>query len=198
VTELGWPMRTVASASGVSVRTGYKWLAHYRAEGPAGFADRSCAPHRRPRRTRPRLEQWILGLRAHPGELVHVDSKARGRIAAVGHRVHGDRTTRVRGIGWELVHVCIDDASRLAYSEVLTTTQQHDAVGFLERAVAWSAARGVRIARVMTDNGSAYLARRWAATCTRLGLRHLRTRPYTPRTNGKAERFIQTLLREWA
>jgi transposase InsO family protein len=136
--------------------------------------------------------------RAHPGELVHVDTKALGRIAGVGHRIHGDRTTRVRGIGWEHVHVCIDDASRLAYSEVLTTNQQHDAVGFLERAVAWFAARGVRIARVMTDNGSAYLARRWAAACTRLGLRHLRTRPYTPRTNGKAERFIQTLLREWA
>ena len=114
------------------------------------------------------------------------------------HRIHGDRTTRVRGIGWEHVHVCVDDASRLAYSEVLATNQQQDAVAFLERAVGWFAARGVRIERVMSDNGSAYVARSWAATCARLGLRHLRTRPYTPRTNGKAERFIQTLLREWA
>jgi transposase InsO family protein len=94
------------------------------------------------------------------------------------------------------VHVCIDDASRLAYSEVLATNQQRDAVGFLERAVAWFAARGVRVTRVMTDNGWAYRKRPWAATCTCLGLEHLRTRPYTPRTNGKSERFIQTLLRE--
>src|SRR4029450_8944679 len=94
--------------------------------------------------------------------------------------IHGDRTTRVRGIGWEHVHVCIDDASRLAYSEVLATNQQHDALGFLERAFAWFAARGVRIAGVMTDNGAAYRAWSWAAACTRLGLRRLRTRPYTP------------------
>jgi transposase InsO family protein len=94
--------------------------------------------------------------------------------------------------------VCVDDASRLAYSEVLATNQQHDAVAFLERAAAWLATRGVRIERVMSDNGSAYNARAFAAACARLGVRYLRTRPYTPRTNGKAERFIQTLLREWA
>jgi transposase InsO family protein len=130
--------------------------------------------------------------------LVHVDIKALGRIAVPGHRVTGQHTHRTRGIGWEHVHVCVDDASRVAYVELAATQQQHEAVAFLERAVAWFAARGVGVVRVMTDNGSAYRARSWKAACARLGLRHLRTRPYTPRTNGKAERFIQTLLREWA
>jgi transposase InsO family protein len=135
---------------------------------------------------------------ARPGELVHVDTKALGRIGMVGHRITGVRQHRTRGIGWEHVHVCIDDASRLSYVEVRATNQQADTVAFLERAVAWFAARGVRIERVMSDNGSAYVSRRFAAACAALGLRHLRTRAYTPRTNGKAERFIQTLLREWA
>jgi transposase InsO family protein len=136
--------------------------------------------------------------RAQPGELLHVDIKSLGRIRGIGHRIHGDRRTRVRGIGWEHVHVCIDDATRLAYVEVLPTAQWPDAVGFLERAVAWFTAQSIRVERVMTDNGSAYLSRAFRALCARLGLRHVRTRPYTPRTNGKAERFIQTLLREWA
>lgn len=136
--------------------------------------------------------------RARPGELVHVDIKPLVRIERVGHRIHGDRTTRVKGAGWEYVHVCVDDASRVAYVELLPTLEQHDAVPFLERAIGWFAVHGVRVERVMTDNGSAYISRRFAQLCQRLGLRHLRTRPYTPRTNGKAERFIQTLLREWA
>jgi transposase InsO family protein len=136
--------------------------------------------------------------RARPGELLHVDIKSLGRIGQVGHRIHGDRRTRIRGIGWEHVHVCVDDRSRVAYVELLPTLGYGDAVGFLERAVAWFAARGVQAERVLTDNGSAYLSRAWRATCARLGLVHKRTRPYRPRTNGKAERFIQTLLREWA
>ena len=136
--------------------------------------------------------------RERPGELLHVDIKSLGRIGQVGHRIHGDRRTRVRGIGWEHVHVCVDDRSRVAYVELLPTLGYVDAVGFLERAVAWFAARGVRAERVLTDNGSAYLSRAWRAACARLGLAHKRTRPYRPRTNGKAERFIQTLLREWA
>ena len=136
--------------------------------------------------------------RARAGELLHVDIKPLVRIERVGHRIHGDRTTRVKGAGWEYVHVCIDDASRVAYVELLPTLEQHDAVPFLERAIGWFAAHGVRVERVMTDNGSAYISRRFGQLCQRLGLRHLRTRPYTPRTNGKAERFIQTLLREWA
>ena len=136
--------------------------------------------------------------REHPGELLHVDTKALGRIVRPGHRVTGDRRHRIRRVGWDHVHVAIDDASRVAYVEVLRTQQIPDAVGFLARAVAWFAAHGVRVERVMTDNGSAYRSRAFQATCAQLALRHLSTRPYTPRTNGKAERFIQTLLREWA
>ena len=116
----------------------------------------------------------------------------------MGHRIHGDRRRQTRGIGWEHVHVCVDDASRVAYVEVLASATQVDAIGFLTRAVGWFAQRGVSVERVMTDNGSAYVSRAFATTCDRLALRHIRTRPYTPRTNGKAERFIQTLLREWA
>ena len=136
--------------------------------------------------------------RTRPGELVHIDTKALGRFTQVGHRITGDWRHRCRGHGWEHVHVCIDDATRVAYVEVLPTLQLADALGFLERARAWFAARGVRIEAVMSDNGSAYRSRAFAAMCAATGLRHLRTRPYTPRTNGKAERFIQTLLREWA
>jgi len=137
--------------------------------------------------------QW-----ARPGALLHLDVKKLGRIGRVGHRISGDRRRRVRGIGWEYVHVAIDDASRLAYVEVLrdeggvTTTQ------FLWRARAWFRRHGVRVRRVLTDNGSGYVSARFARLCHSAGMRHLRTRPYTPRTNGKAERFIQTLLREWA
>ena len=136
--------------------------------------------------------------RAQPGELLHVDTKALGRIVRPGHRVTGNRRHRTRRVGWDHVHVAIDDASRVAYVEVLPTQQIPDAVDFLARAVAWFAAHGVRVERVMTDNGSAYRSRAFQATCAQLALRHLSTRPYTPRTNGKAERFIQTLLREWA
>ena len=136
--------------------------------------------------------------RERPGELLHVDTKRLGRIGRVGHRIHGDRTTRVRGIGWETVHVAIDDATRIAYVEVLADEQTPTVVGFLARAHAWYAARGVPVLSLMTDNGSAYRSHAVRAYLGAQGIRHLRTRPYTPRTNGKAERFIQTLLREWA
>jgi transposase InsO family protein len=136
--------------------------------------------------------------RARPGELLHIDTKKLGRIEAVGHRITGDRRDSKRGAGWEYVHVCIDDASRLAYSEVLADERKDSAVPFLERAVAWFARHGVTVERVMTDNGSAYRSRHWHHACGALALRHMRTKPYTPRTNGKAERFIQTSLREWA
>ena len=136
--------------------------------------------------------------RSRPGELLHVDTKKLGRIARVGHRIHGDRTTRVRGIGWEYLHVCVDDATRLAYTEVLTDEKGETCAAFLQRAVAWYRGLGIEPERVMTDNGSGYVSRVFRAALTRLRTRHLRTRPYTPRTNGKAERFIQTALREWA
>jgi len=136
--------------------------------------------------------------RERPGELLHIDTKKLGRIGRIGHRIHGDHSRRMRGIGWEILHAAIDDASRVAYSEVLADELATTAVGFLQRARAWYAARGIRIESVMTDNGSAYRSRVWRATLQAAGLRHLTTRPYTPRTNGKVERFIQTLLREWA
>ena len=136
--------------------------------------------------------------RDRAGELIHVDIKKLGRIGRVGHRIHGDRTTRVRGIGWEFVHVAIDDASRMAYAEVLPNERSPSSTAFLRRSVAWFQNRGVTVQAVMSDNGSCYVSHRFKATCQKLQLRHLRTRPYRPRTNGKAERFIQTLLREWA
>ena len=133
-----------------------------------------------------------------PGDLLHVDIKPLGRIGCVGHRIHGDRRRATPGVGWEYVHVSIDDHSRIAYVEVLADQLGTTCAAFLVRAVAWFATRGIAVRRVMSDNGSGYVSRIFRTTCADLGLRHLRTRPYTPRTNGKAERFIQTLLREWA
>jgi transposase InsO family protein len=133
-----------------------------------------------------------------PGELIHVDVKKLGRIGQPGHRVNGDRTTRVRGIGWEYVHVCVDDATRLAYVEVLPDERKETAAAFLRRATAWFARRGVIVERLLTDNGACYRSRHHRAVCDELAIRHSMTRPYRPQTNGKAERFIQTLLREWA
>jgi transposase InsO family protein len=138
--------------------------------------------------------------REHPGELIHLDIKKLGRFDSPGHRVTRSRVgqSRSRGIGWEFVHVCIDDASRVAFSQVLADEKQHSAVAFLKAAVAYYRSLGVTVARVMTDNGSCYRAKAFRKACAELGLRHIRTRPYTPKTNGKAERFIQTALREWA
>lgn len=138
--------------------------------------------------------------RSCPGELVHLDVKKLGRFHRVGHRIHGDRTgqTQSRGVGWEYVHVCIDDATRLAYVEVLRDERGVTTVGFLRRAAAWYRRHGIRIERVMSDNGSNYVSLDFRAACDALGARHIRTKPYCPKTNGKAERFIQTLLREWA
>jgi transposase InsO family protein len=136
--------------------------------------------------------------RKRPGELIHIDVKKLGRIGRPGHRVHGDRTMRTRGVGWEFVHVCIDDATRLAYVEVLANERKETATAFLRRAVAWFGRRGIVVEQLMTDNGSCYRSRLHRCVCDELGIRHLFTRPYRPQTNGKAERFIQTLLREWA
>jgi transposase InsO family protein len=142
--------------------------------------------------------------RARPGELLHLDVKKLGRIGCAGtrgRRVTGQRRQGYRqaGLGWEFLHVAIDDYSRVSYAELLPNEQQSSAVTFLARAAAWFHRHGVqRIERVMTDNGSAYVSHAFGAAVQALGARHLRTRPYTPRTNGKAERLIQTLLREWA
>jgi transposase InsO family protein len=136
--------------------------------------------------------------RPQPGELIHIDVKKLGRIGREGHRIHGDRTRRTRGLGWEFVHVCIDDCTRMAYVEVLENERADTVCAFLERAVGWFAEHGIQVQRVMTDNGNGYRSHAHAAVCRRLGIRHIFTQPYRPKTNGKAERLIQTLLREWA
>ena len=139
--------------------------------------------------------------REKAGELIHLDIKKLGRIGSVGHRITGRQSgvlNRHHGIGWEFVHVCIDDASRVAFVQVMADQRKESAVAFLQAAVAYYAKLGVRIERVMTDNGSCYRSKTFRAACTRLGLRQIFTKPYTPKTNGKAERFIQTALREWA
>ena len=147
--------------------------------------------------------------RSRPGELVHVDVKKLGRIErGAGHRITGKRRTNPRRtdgsgiprrqVGWEFVHVCVDDATRLAYAEVLGDERATTAVGFLRRAVRFFARHGVEVERVLTDNGSAYRSTIHAIACRALGVKHLRTRPRRPQTNGKAERFIRTLLGGWA
>jgi transposase InsO family protein len=152
--------------------------------------------------------RWRLGpveppnryCRRHPGELMHVDVKKLGRFNHPGHRVTGRNPGYKRNYkaGWEFVHVAIDDTSRLAYLEVLADEKAVTCVGFLERAIAWFAEHGVTVERVMTDNGTGYRSKVHGAAIDRLGIKHLRTQPYRPRTNGKAERFIQTMLRECA
>jgi transposase InsO family protein len=142
--------------------------------------------------------------RENPGELIHIDIKKLGRIDGVGHRITGDRKGqsnrrgRGEGLGWEYVHVCVDDASRIAFAQVMPDERKESAAAFLEAALAYYQSLGVTVARVMTDNGACYKAFAFRDACRARNLRHIRTKPYTPKTNGKAERFIQTALREWA
>jgi transposase InsO family protein len=137
---------------------------------------------------------------ARPGAMIHMDVKKLGRFSGVGHRITGDRSTATRtvGRGWEFVHVAIDDNSRIAFSQIMPDEKQDSAIAFLKAARAYYRSLGIRIERVMTDNGSCYKARNFAKACRRRGIKHVRTKPYTPRTNGKAERFIKTALNEWA
>ena len=138
--------------------------------------------------------------RDSPGEIIHMDIKKLGKFNRVGHRITGDRhgQSSARGIGWEFVHVSIDDHSRLAFSQVLESERKECAMAFLKAAVAWYKGLGITIERVMTDNGSCYRSKAFNKLCKAMGIRHIYTKPYTPRTNGKAERFIQSSLREWA
>jgi transposase InsO family protein len=136
--------------------------------------------------------------RQRPGELVHLDVKKLARFWRIGHRITGNRRNASDGAGHDFVHVAIDDATRLAYVEILPDEKRTATTGFLLRALRWFRDRGIRVERIMTDNGPGYVARLFAKACRWLRIRHIRTRPYTPKTNGKAERFIQTLLREWA
>jgi transposase InsO family protein len=242
----GWKIEAACEAAGVSVRTGYKWLARYRQGDPCWHQDRTSSPRRCPHRTPQAIIREIdrlrrqrmsgmaiasmlgvarstvglilrrLGLnrlaalepkapvvryeRARPGELIHIDIKTLGKIDGIGHRITGYYAGhhRARHVGHEHLHVAVDDASRLAYVELLPSLGREDATGFLNRALAWYAKLGAKVERVMTDNGSAYRSKLFAAALQQAKARHIRTRPYTPRTNGKAERFIQTSLREWA
>ena len=185
-----------------------------RAAAPAAHAD---APHRRARGAK-RLDRqpWLarLGLSSlkaldpvrpvvryehvAPGEMLHMDTKKLGRIVRPSHRVTGDRRDSVEGAGWEFAHVAIDDHSRAGFVQMHADERKDSAVEFLKATVAHFAAHGVRIKRLLTDNGSAYRSKLFNKTCQALGIKHTYTRPYTPQTNGKAERFIQTCLREWA
>jgi transposase InsO family protein len=133
-----------------------------------------------------------------PGQLVHIDVKKLGRIERAGHRITGTRVGQRKGAGWERVHVAVDGATRLAYVEVLADEKKETACAFLERAITWFAAQGITVERILTDNGAAYRSHLHRDLCTRLGIRHSRTRAYRPRTNGKAERFIKTLTQRWA
>jgi transposase InsO family protein len=135
---------------------------------------------------------------SQPGEMIHLDIKKLGRIDGVGHRITGDRSKRKRGAGWEYLHVCVDDHSRLAYTELLPDEKATTSTCFLIRAAGWLERHGVKVKRVMTDNGSGYRSHLFLTACQTLGAKPTKTRPYTPRTNGKAERFIQTSLKEWA
>src|SRR5499427_1597757 len=138
--------------------------------------------------------------RQRPGELIHVDIKKLGKFNDIGHRITGDRRgqSNRRGVGWEYVHVCIDDHSRIAFAQVMPNEKKRCAIAFLKAAIAYYERLGIKLERVMTDNGSCYKSFAFRRACRRLGLRHIRTKPYTPKTNGKAERFVQTSLREWA
>ncbi len=245
VLDEGRTPASVATDAGVSVRTVYKWLARYRAEGRAGLEDRPSSArrlaHKLPApwvalivklRRAYRMTALEIAERLHvarstvsailarhgigriklldppaparryersaPGELIHLDVKKLARFWRVGHRITGDKRNASDGAGWDYVHVCIDDHSRLAYVEVLDDEKRWATTAFLIRALRWFRAKGVTVQRVMTDNGSGYISKLFAKACRITGIRHIRTRPYTPHTNGKAERFIQTLLREWA
>ena len=160
-----------------------------------GKVRRRVGCSRRPRTPRPPVVRYE---RAQPGELLHLDTKQLGRFWHVGKRITRDGIRRSPRAGWQHVHVAIDDHSRLAYAEVRPTDRRRDALAFLDRALAWFCSPGIPVQAVMTDNGAAYVSHAWRRHCAARGLRHLRTRPYTPRTNGKAERFIQILLRQWA
>jgi transposase InsO family protein len=138
--------------------------------------------------------------RQQPGEMIHLDIRKLGRFDRVGHRITGDRTgqSNSRGIGWEFVHVAIDDASRLAFCQIMPDERKQSATAFLFAALRYYRGLGITVTRVMTDNGSCYKSRRFRKALRLLKIKHVRTRPYTPKTNGKAERLIQTALREWA
>lgn len=136
--------------------------------------------------------------RAAPGELLHIDTKKLGRIVRVGHRIHGDRTRRGRRVGWEYAYVAVDDHSRVAFAQMLPAESGECAAAFLRDALAYYRSLGIEIERVITDNAKIFKSNVFSVLCDENGIKRRHTRPYRPQTNGKAERFIQTALREWA
>ena len=244
ILDLHQPAAEVAAAFSVSIRTVFKWLARWRAEGIAGLADRSSRPKCSPKTTHPLRVARVLALRRrrlsgfqiaraaqlskasvsrflrrhaarlaalsppppilryereHPGDLLHFDIKKLARIVRPGHRVTGDRQhDHTRGAGWEYLHIAIDDHSRISFAQLLPDETARSVISFLHASLAFFQKLGVRIQRLYSDNGPAYRSRALASQVASLGLKHRFTRFYTPKTNGKAERFIQTSLREWA
>lgn len=176
----------IAAAFGISPATVSRVLK------PRGLSLLSALEPQEP--PRPRYE------RATPGEIIHIDIKKLARFRKIGHRMTGDRTshTNKRGVGWEFVHVAIDDHSRVATARIFPNEKAVSAIAFLKYLVSYYRSLGITVARIMSDNGSCYRAKDFARACASLGIKHIRTKPYTPQTNGKAERFIQTALREWA
>jgi transposase InsO family protein len=181
--RLRMPMRRIAELVGRSISTVSRWLARL------GLSSLKALDPVRPAM---RYEH------AAPGEMLHMDTKKLGRIVRPGHRISGDRRDTVDGAGWEFAHVAIDDHSRAGFVQMHVDERKDSATAFLETTVARFAAQGVTIKRLLTDNGPAYRSRPFNKACQALGIKHTYTRPYTPQTNGKAERFIQTCLREWA
>jgi transposase InsO family protein len=181
--RLRMPMRRIAELVGRSVSTVSRWLARL------GLSSLKALDPVRP---------VVRYEHTAPGEMLHIDTKKLGCIVRPGHRVTGDRQDAVRGAGWEFAHVAIDDHSRAGFVQMHPDERKGSAIEFLKASVAHYAAHGVTIKRLLTDNGSAYRSTLFNKTCQALGIKHTYTRPYTPQTNGKAERFIQTCLREWA
>jgi transposase InsO family protein len=165
---------------------------------PASTVGKVLRRHGCSRLPRPERDPVIRYERERPGELIHVDTKKLGRFHVVGKRILKDGVRRNRRAGWQHLHVAIDDHSRLVYAEVLADQHKHACAGFLRRAVAWYATHGIVVERVLSDNAKAYHSDAWRDTCAQLGIAGRFTRPYTPRTNGKAEALIKTMLREWA
>ena len=226
VIEQGSTLAAAAAAANVSAKTAAKWVARYRALGRAGLRDRSSRP-RRLRWAGVRIAQSTnlspatvsrilrrMGLNrlrhlepappprryehAAPGDLLHLDIKKLGRFSAPGVRIHGDMSRRTRGLGWDYLHIAIDDHSRIAFAQILPRENGLCAAAFLDAALAYYRSLGIGVRRLLTDNGPCYRSCPFAARVGQHRLRHRHTRPYTPRTNGKAERFIQTAIREWA
>jgi transposase InsO family protein len=192
VVEDEWTLTKAAAAAEVSVRCARKWVTRYRRDGEIGLLDRSSAPASVANRTSEERIQLIASLRRlrFTGITGIKRNPGRTRVDAAG--------VERKVIGWEFVHVAIDDCTRLAYAEVLPDEKATTAIAFLRRAVAFFERHGIAVERLLTDNGSAYRSTVHAIACRALGIRHLRTRPYRPQTNGKAERFIRTLQGGWA